>query len=73
MSIIVFEDDMMEVEFIYTLQIWIDRHFRELSWLTTHLFTHLIEVVLIDMDITESMDEPSCLDTEKMSEDMDEE
>jgi hypothetical protein len=73
MRIIIFEDDMVEIEFIYRLQARIDRHLRELPRFTTHLFAHLIEVILIDMHITEGMDESSCFYTEEMSEDMDEE
>ena len=73
MRVIVFEDDMVEIEIIYAFQTWVDRHLRELSGFTTHLFAHLIEVILIDMNIAEGMDESSRLDTEEMSEDMDEE
>jgi hypothetical protein len=64
MWIIVLEDDMMEVEIIDRGEARIDTHSWERSWLTRRLLSHLIEVCLIDMDISECMDESSWLYTE---------
>ena len=70
--LIPFEDDMMEIKIIDRGETWIYANLWKWMWSTTHLLLHLLDMILIDMDITEGMDQSSCLDTEKMSEDMDE-
>ena len=64
---------MMEIKIINRCETWIYANLWKWMWSTTHLLLHLLDVILIDMHISERVDQSSCLDSEKMSEDMDEE
>lgn len=64
---------MMEIEIIDRGKTWIYSHFREWMWRTSHLLFHLLDMILIDMHISEGMDESSCFHPEKVRKDMDEE
>ena len=62
---------MMEVEIIDRGEAWVYANVWKWMWSTTHLLLHLLDMILIDMHITECVDEAPCLDSEKMSENMD--
>lgn len=73
MWIVVLEYDMMEVEIIDRCEAWVDTHAWERTWVASGLFSHLIEVRLVDMYISERMDKTSWLYTKQMREYIDEE
>lgn len=64
MWLIVFDDDMMEVEIIDIFQTWIYRDTWKRARFASHLLFHLLDVSLVDMHITECMDESSWLHSE---------
>jgi hypothetical protein len=66
MWLVVFDDDMMEIKLIDTLEARIDRDLREISRLSSHLLPHLFDMILIDMHIPEGMDQSSWLYSEEM-------
>ena len=73
MWVVVFEDDMVKVEFIDRLETRIYGNFREVSWLAGHLLFHLVDMILIDMDIPEGMYKSTRFDAEKVRKNMDKE